>query len=476
MAVDTPTQRQGWPGQLDVGEAGTLVFDGCDLIDLGSRFGFPLWVISRSRLEENFCRLRDGFKQRYPNCEIAYSMKVNNSLAMIRILHRLGAKLDCHPEYEYAIALHAGVPPEDIILNGNGKSRQALTAAATIGVRQVNIDSLGEIARLNEIAAELGVQVRCAVRITLGYERLLREDPKYEPMLKLGGGKTGLKIANGQAMEAVEAIIAASNLDFVGLHHHSGFGGQVIGHDYRVDRELMHNRENAREVCEFANEIRHRHGVNVSRLDLGGGFRTGASIVLSTPGAGEDVAFYPVPSVEEYAEAIFGTVEEVLEFEEPPLLQFESGGNQAGDAVLLLTSVCDVKDVPGPKPRRYVMPDANMLQFVHRGMSAWGYPIVVADRPDAPVDEAWTVEVAGQTCMYDSIAEEIAMPHVEVGDTLAILQQGAYCEVMSTQMNGFPRPGVVLVHRGKATEVKRREAPTEVWSRNSVPPELWGAR
>jgi diaminopimelate decarboxylase len=458
-----------------VSAAGTLTFDGCDLIEVGRTFGLPLWAISRSRLEDNFCRLRDGFQKRYPKCEIAYSMKVNNSLAMIRILHRLGAKVDCHPEYEYAIALHAGVPPGDIILNGNGKSQRALAAAATMGVRQVNIDSLGEIGRLNAIAVGLGVRVPCALRITLSYERLLQEDPHYEPMLRLGGGKTGVSIGNGQAIEGVGAIIAASNLDFVGLHHHSGFGGQVIGHEYSVERELMHNRENAREVCEFANEIRRRHGVTVSRLDLGGGFRTGASVLLSTPGAGEDCALFPVPSVEEYADAIFGTVENALESDDPPLLQFESGGNQAGDAVVLLTKVCDVKDVPGPTPRRYVMPDANMLQFVHRGMSAWGYPILIADRPDAPLDEDWTVEVAGQTCMYDSIAEEITMPDVEVGDTLAILQQGAYCEVMSTQMNGFPRPAVVLLHQGHATEVKRREAPAEVWSRNSVPAELWSS-
>jgi diaminopimelate decarboxylase len=179
--------------------------------------------------------------------------------------------------------------------------------------------------------------------------------------------------------------------------------------------------------------------------------------------------------VEEYAEAIFGTVERVLDFDEPPLLQFESGGNQAADAVLLLTEVCDVKDVPGPRAQRYVIPDANMLQFVNRGMSAWGHPILLAGRPDAPMDRDWTVEVAGQTCMYDSIAEQITMPHVEVGDVLAILQQGAYCEVMSTQMNAFPRPGVVLVHRGEATEVKRRESPPEVWSRNIVPADLWGA-
>jgi diaminopimelate decarboxylase len=474
MATDTATtHRRGWPEHLTTSPSGGLVFDGCDLLEVARSAGTPVWAISRSQLESNFTRLRDGFQSRYSNCEIAYSMKVNNSLAMIRILHRLGAKLDCHPEYEYIIALHAGVPAEDIILNGNGKSDRALRAAANIGVRQVNIDSPGEISRLNEIAAELGVRVRCALRIALGYRRVLEEDPHYEPMLRLGGGKVGVNVANGQAIDAVGAIIDASNLDFVGLHHHSGFGGQVIGHNYSVERELMHNRENTREVCEFANEVRRRYGASCARLDLGGGFRTGESILLATPGAGSDVAFYPVPSVEEYADAVFGTLEEVLEFDEPPLVQFESGGHQAGDAVILLASVCDVKDVPGPNARRYVMPDANMLQFVHRGMSAWAYPILLADRPDAPVEDDWVVEVAGQTCMYDSIAEEIRMPDVHVGDTLALLQQGAYCEVMSTQMNAFPRPAVVMLHDGKMTEVKRRESPAEVWSRNSVPSELW---
>jgi diaminopimelate decarboxylase len=449
-----------------------LTFDGCDLADVATDRGTPVWAISRAAVEDNFDRLLGGFRARYPNCEVAYAVKCHSTLAVVRLLHRRGAKMDCHPEYEYQLALHAGVPPGDIIANGNGKSDRALRAVAQLGVRQVNVDSLDEAVRLGQIAQELGVRVACTVRVKLSLSKVLELDPRYEPMVRLGGGKVGVPIASGQAMEVVDAIVAAPNLDFVGLHHHDGFGGQVVGHDYTVDRELMHNVEFTREVCQFANEVRRRHGVQIQRLDLGGGFRTGRDILLGTPGA-DDARYYPVPSVQDYADAIFSTLENVLDQADPPLVQFESGGHQIADAVVLLAAVCEIKDVRAPARRRYVVPDAHMLMFTHGGMSASKYPIVPVESPLRDADEDWPVEVAGQSCMYDTIAEGIRLPEVRRGEILAILHQGAYCEVMSTQMNAFPRPEVVLLDRGHWSVVKRREHVGDIWARNVIPPELW---
>jgi diaminopimelate decarboxylase len=156
-------------------------------------------------------------------------------------------------------------------------------------------------------------------------------------------------------------------------------------------------------------------------------------------------------------------------------VQFESGGHQVADAVVLLASVCEVKDVRSPERRRYVVPDAHMLMFTHGGMSASKYPIVPVESPLRDAVEEWPVEVAGQSCMYDTITEGIRLPELRRGETLAILHQGAYCEVMSTQMNAFPRPEVVLLDKGHWAVVKRREHIGDIWARNVVPPELWPA-
>src|SRR5262249_17418391 len=153
----------------------------------------------------------------------------------------------------------------------------------------------------------------------------------------------------------------------------------------------------------------------------------------------------PLPAAADYASAIFDTLEAELEVDELPLVQFETGGYQIANAVLMLVAVSEVKHLPHEVPLRYVTVDGSMMMFVAPGMMRVGHPV----RPlVAPLREPLDVltDVVGQTCVYDSVAEGIRLPELERGDLLAFLQQGAYCETESTQFNGFPRPEVVLLH------------------------------
>jgi diaminopimelate decarboxylase len=447
-----------------------LTFDGYNLASLAKERGTPLWVISRTMVESNFRELTAAFRARYPRCEFAYSIKAHNTLAVVRTLYAAGAKLDCSAEYEFQLALRAGVAPRDIILNGNGKSEEALRSAVELGVRQVNVDSADEVERLQAMANASGQTLPCVVRVQLAYKRLLELDPSFATTLRIGEGKFGSNVANGQALETIRAVLVAPNLQFVGLSHHVGFSGYMG--DYSPERELMHHRECTREICEFANALQASEGCEVERLDLGGGFRSGDGVLLSTPGSGTDVAFHPLPTPAEYAEAIFGTLEEAFAASELPLVQFETGGYQIANAVLMLVTVSEVKDVPGPTPRRFVVVDGSMMMFVSRGMMRVGHPIVPVSEPLADAADAWPVEVVGQTCVYDSVAEDIRLPPVKRGDVLALLNQGAYCETESTQFNGFPRPEVVMLDRGQAYVVKRRETIEDIHARDRIPDDL----
>lgn len=470
MRATVQDVRRTWPEALEVGPQGGLVFDGCDLAELARERGTPLWAISRSTVEGNFTRLRDAFRSRWERCEIAYSIKAHNTMAVIRLLHRCGARMDCSSAYEFQLARRCDVPGGEIILNGNGKSDQALRTAVAEGAGQLNVDSVDEARRLEEVAAELGRRVDCVVRAQLAYDRLLELDPSFETTLRIGEGKFGSNVESGQVWETIEAVHAAEHLDFRGLSHHVGFSGYMG--DYTPEREVMHHVECTRELCELANEVKRRFGVEVERLDLGGGFRSGSAVLLSTPGSGADAAVHPVPAPADYAAAIFGTLEETLDAAEPPLVQFETGGYQIANAVVMLVGVSEVKDVRTEPPRRYVSVDGSMMMFVSRGMMRVGHPVLVADRPDAPPVEDWPVEVVGQTCVYDSVAEDIFLPEVERGDVLVLLHQGAYCETESTQFGGFPRPEVVLLDRGNALLVKRRETFEDVFARDELPSEL----
>ena len=468
--IETGSRQQAssWPASLTVGETGALHFDGCDLGALARERGTPLWAISRSTVESNFRQITNAFRARYPKCEFAYSIKAHNTLAVISVLRACGAKMDCSAEHEFLLALRAGVAPSDIILNGNGKSDAALRSAAELGVRQVNVDSLDEVERLEAIAADFDRSIACLVRVQLRYERLLELDPSFETTLRIGEGKFGSNFANGQALETIEAVLQAPHLEFLGLSHHVGFSGYMG--DYSSERELMHHRECTRELCQLARALKNSHGVEIDRLDLGGGFRSGESVLLSTPGAGSDVRFHPLPSPDEYADAVFGALEETLDH--APFVQFETGGFQIANAVVMLATVSEVKDVPGPIPRRYVVIDGSMMMFVSRGLMRVGHPILLVERPLADSVEEWPVEVVGQTCVYDSVAEDIRLPQVGRGDVVLLLNQGAYCETESTQFNAFPRPEVVMLDRGQAFVVKRRETIEDIYSRDAIPGDL----
>jgi diaminopimelate decarboxylase len=458
-----------WPASFTLNANNRLACDGRDLEALADERGTPLWVVSQSMLERNYADLLTAFRARWPDCEIAYAMKANNILAVVKILHRLGAPIDASAEYEFQLALLAGVRPDQIILNGNGKSDAALSTAAQLGARQVNVDSIDEVRRLDRIARDLQANVRCVVRIQLRYERLLSRDPSFESTLRIGEGKFGSNVASGQAMETVEAVVRAPTLEFCGLSHHVGFSGYMA--DYTAEREVMHHAECAREVCEFANDVRRRFGVGVQRLDLGGGFRGGGAMLLATPGTG-DPQLHVLPEPKDYADAIFPTVESTLEADSPPLLQFESGGYQVANAVTMLARVSEVKDVQRHPALRYVVVDGSMMMFVSRGMMRVGNPVVRVADPLQPIEDI-SVDVVGQTCVYDSIAEDVRLPAVRPGDVLAVLQQGAYCETQSTQFNAFPRPEVVLVDRDSVEVIRRRESLADLYQRDRIPPSLW---
>lgn len=465
--LSSAASRRGWPAALAVGESGALCFDGVDLAALARERGTPLWAISRATVEANWHALDDALRARWPRHEIAYSMKTNNVLALVALLHGLGARLDCSGAYELEAAARAGVPSSDVILNGAGKSDEALALAARLGVRQVNIDSPDEARRLDRLAGEAGTRVPCTVRVVLGHQRLLARDPSYASSQR-AADKHGSDRLSGQALEAIEAVVRSRNLDFVGLHHHVVFPGYLS--DYAPERALAQHGESARELCEVANEARRRFGVSIDRLDLGGGLRAGGEALVAPLGAPEQAGWHRLPTATAFADAVCGAIEEFIEQDELPLVQFESGANMVWNAQVLLAAVSEVKDAArrDEPRRRYAYLDASAMMFMSRGMRM-GHPAVPVARPLAAADPEWPVELVGQTCMGDTVADGLALPRLEPGEVVALLHQGAYCEALSTQVNSIPRPEVVLLDRGAVSVVRRRETLDDVHARDAVP-------
>ena len=76
---------------------------------------------------------------------IAYAVKANPNVNVLRILAELGAGADTVSEGEVRRALAAGVPPERIVFSGVGKTDAEIAFALRTGVAEINVESEPEL-------------------------------------------------------------------------------------------------------------------------------------------------------------------------------------------------------------------------------------------------------------------------------------------------------------------------------------------
>ena len=193
---------------------GELTIAGETARELAAEFGTPLYVVD----EDDFRARARAFKEGFEGAEVYYAAKAFLSVATARWVEQEGLNLDVCTGGELAVALRAEFPPARIGLHGNNKSVAELRRALEVGVGRIIVDSVDEIDRLVELAAELGVTANVMVRVTAGVEAHTHEyiSTSHEDQ------KFGFSIADGAAFAAVRRILDGEGLNFLGLHSHIG--------------------------------------------------------------------------------------------------------------------------------------------------------------------------------------------------------------------------------------------------------------
>jgi diaminopimelate decarboxylase len=222
----------------------------CPVSTLLREYGSPLFVVSRTRLAEEFHAFRDAFRARYPNTEVAYSYKTNYLTAIRAALHEEGAWAEVVSGLEYEMACRLGVPPERIVFNGPDKRDDDLRRAVKDGAF-INVDSFDELAALEEAAASVGrvpaIGLRLGVRAT-----------------PVPWEKFGFSVEAGLAEEACRRAAASRRVRLAGLHVHLGTD-LTDARAYRTTIETL---------LPLMQRYEKQHEVRWEQLDLGGGFRT----------------------------------------------------------------------------------------------------------------------------------------------------------------------------------------------------------
>ena len=191
-----------------------LLCDGVPLASIAAAEGTPVYVYSAALLRERYRALDEAFAG-YPHA-IHYALKANSTLALARLLRGLGAAADANSVWEIDVARRVGFEPAEIVFTGVGKTAAELECAVALNVKAINVESSGELDRVEAIAARLGRTARVAVRVNPDIDA--RSHPSISTGLKTNKFGVPLQEARG----IYRARRETKGLQFVGVHIHIG--------------------------------------------------------------------------------------------------------------------------------------------------------------------------------------------------------------------------------------------------------------
>ena len=153
------------------------------------QIGTPCYIYSHRTLIRHFHAFDNAF-QDIPHI-VAYAMKANSNIAVLRLLAKEGSGADIVSGGELYRALKAGIPSNKMVFAGVGKSPEEIRYALESDILMFNVESPGELQQINEVAKTMGLRARVALRINPDI------DPQTHPYISTGLKKTGTTSRTG---------------------------------------------------------------------------------------------------------------------------------------------------------------------------------------------------------------------------------------------------------------------------------------
>ena len=407
---------------------GELYAEDVPLARIAEEVGTPVYVYSRAR-RPRALRGTPAHGARAWRAHIAFAVKANPNLAVLRVMQREGFGADVVSGGELARALAAGMAADDVVFSGVGKTARELAQGLGAGIGQFNIESEEEGAELSAIAAARGLRARCALRVNPDIDAGTHD--------KISTGKADNKfgVPIGRALEIYTRLAAMPGLEIRGLAVH--IGSQLS--------ELRPLELAFEKLGALLSNLRSA-GQSVTHADLGGG--------LGVPYKATDV----LPSPAEYGAMVARVTRDW-----DVTLQFEPGRVIAGNAGVLLTRVVRVKKgVNDP----FVIVDAAMNDLARPALyGAWHDFEAVR-----PSNRRMTANIVGPICETgDTFAMGRDIEGVEAGDLAVFRTAGAYGATMASSYNSRGFVAEVMVDGDRYAVVADRILPEEITAAERVP-------
>jgi diaminopimelate decarboxylase len=371
----------------------------------------PFFVYDGSAIERRCRTVREVLPR---GVRLHYAIKANPLPALVQHVSRLVDGLDVASLRELQLALATPTARQDISIAGPGKTDTELAAAAAAGV-VINVESAGELARLERILERRGQTARVALRVNPDFQ--LRGSG-----MAMGGGAQQFGI-DAECIADVARWMRRSRL--IGLH--------VFAGSQNLNTQLL--QQGVSETFRLAAEIVGQLGTPLEELNIGGGL----GIPYTSTDTPIDLPAYAA-HLERYASewnTRFPNCRIILEL----------GRYLVGEAGLFVSRVIDRKCSRG---KLFLVVDGGL----HHHLAASGnfgqllrrnYPISAVTRQ--PVDQHEVVNIVGPLCTpLDLLGKDVELPRCDVGDLIVLHQSGAYGPTASpTRFLSHPEPVELLL-------------------------------
>jgi diaminopimelate decarboxylase len=396
---------------------------------IAKELGTPCYVYSHATLIRHFRAYDNAFKN--ISHIIAFAMKANSNLAILRLMAREGSGVDIVSGGELFRALKAGVPSSKIVFAGVGKESDEIRDALRADILMFNVESPAELQAINDVAASVGKKARVALRINPDI------DPKTHPYISTGLKKSKFGIAADRAVEEYALAASLSHIEVVGVHAH--IGSQLT--------EITPFIEALKKVVALVETLKAR-GVTIRYLNIGGGL--GITYSDEKPPLPQDLSNAILPLLRDLAITLVMVPGRVI----------------VGNAGILITKALYLKE---GEAKTFVIVDAAMNDLIRPSLYGAYHEI-------RPLDEATgrrakhQVDIVGPVCESgDFLAKDRMLPAVKPGELLAVMSAGAYGFVMASNYNSRPRVPEALIKGDEIHVIRARETYDDLIRGETIP-------
>lgn len=374
--------------------------------------GAPVYVYDTAIMARQVDRLRSAFPS--VKLRIMYACKALTNIAVLKVMKGLGTGLDTVSLQEVELGLHAGFTPDEILYTPNMVSFEELRTAVNLGVH-INIDTISVLERFGH---EFGSRVPVCIRVN--------------PHIMAGGNeristghidsKFGISI---HQMRHVQRIVATHGIHVNGLHMHTG--SDIVDADV-----FLQGAEILFETAEMFPEL--------TFVDFGSGFKV--------PYKPDDIS----TDIEDLGAKLSARIAAFNAERTTPIeVWFEPGKFLVSESGTFLTRVNVIKQTTATV---FAGVDSGLNHLIRPMLYNSYHHIINASNPTG-TPRIYTV--VGYICETDTFGWDRKLNEVREGDCLAFLNAGAYGYMMSSNYNSRYRPAEILVHKGKAHVIRRRE-------------------